>query len=72
MSAFCVNITGCLFNHQGNILACTGLKTIIVLVAMVENYFSALEFKTKVADLAVWQSFSKLCHFYNMVFMIQS
>ena len=55
MSAFRVNITGCLFNHQGNILASTGLKIIIVLVAMLEIFFFffALEFKTKVAELAV-------------------
>ena len=39
MSAFRVNITGCLFNHQGNILASTGLKIIIVLVAMLEIFF---------------------------------
>ena len=39
MSAFRVNITGCLFNHQGNILASTGLEIIIVLVAMLENFF---------------------------------
>lgn len=54
MSAFRVNITGCLFNHQGNILASTGLKIIIVLVAMLEIFFFfALEFKTEVAELAV-------------------
>ena len=52
MSAFRVNITGCLFNHQGNILASTGLKIIIVLVTMLEIFFFALEFTTKVAELA--------------------
>lgn len=35
-------------------------------------FFFALEFKTEVAELAVWQSFSKLCYFYNMEFMMQN